>query len=126
MRDISEIRQQIKLYQKEGKRIFATSSFQSHSIPLLHIISQIDHRIPIYYLNTGYLFTLTIGLLIGIGLEISENHRKFIRNPIIQIIGGFAFVQRSTQNTFTTLIVIFLFYASTLIISNSRKTYKDT
>ncbi|MAC94846.1 MAG: phosphoadenylyl-sulfate reductase [Flavobacteriales bacterium] len=60
MRDISEIRQQIKLYQKEGKRIFATSSFQSHSIPLLHIISEIDHRIPIYYLNTGYLFPETL------------------------------------------------------------------
>lgn len=60
MRDISEIRQQIKLYQKEGKRIFATSSFQSHSIPLLHIISEIDHRIPVYYLNTGYLFPETL------------------------------------------------------------------
>lgn len=60
MRDISEIRQQIKLYQKEGKKIFATSSFQSHSIPLLHIISEIDHRIPIYYLNTGYLFPETL------------------------------------------------------------------
>lgn len=60
MRDISEIRQQIKLYQKEGKKIFATSSFQSHSIPLLHIISQIDHQIPVYYLNTGYLFPETL------------------------------------------------------------------
>lgn len=60
MRDISKIRQQIKLYQKEGKKIFATSSFQSHSIPLLHIISQIDHQIPVYYLNTGYLFPETL------------------------------------------------------------------
>ena len=72
-----------------------------------------------------FAYAILIGFLIGIGLEISENHRRFIRNPIIQIVGGFAFVQRSTQNTFTTLTVIVLFYASTLIISNSRKTYKD-
>lgn len=60
MRDTGEILQQIKRYQKEGKKLFATSSFQSHSIPLLHIISEIDNQIPVYYLNTGYLFPETL------------------------------------------------------------------
>ncbi|MEX2380703.1 MAG: phosphoadenylyl-sulfate reductase [Vicingaceae bacterium] len=60
MRDTSDIQRQISHYQKAGKKLFATSSFQSHSIPLLHIISEIDNQIPIYYLNTGYLFPETL------------------------------------------------------------------
>lgn len=40
--------------------MFLTSSFQTHSIPLLHIVSKIDKSIPVYYLNTGYLFPQTI------------------------------------------------------------------
>lgn len=60
MRDTGEILKQIKHYQKKGKKLFATSSFQSHSIPLLHIISEIDNQIPVYYMNTGYLFPETL------------------------------------------------------------------
>lgn len=58
--DITPIKEKIWQYKKEGKKIFATSSFQTHSIPLLHIISQIDHTIPIYYTNTGFLFPETL------------------------------------------------------------------
>ena len=36
--------------------MFATSSFQQHSIPMLHILSKIDNTIPIYYINTGFHF----------------------------------------------------------------------
>ena len=54
------ISNQIERYLQEDKRLFATSSFQTHSIPLLHIISRIDKSIPIYYLNTGYLFPETL------------------------------------------------------------------
>lgn len=60
MMNIEEIRERIDLYKSEGKKLFATSSFQTHSIPMLHIISQIDSSIPIYYLNTGFLFAQTI------------------------------------------------------------------
>ena len=60
MMDISSIQDRIAQYKGEGKELFATSSFQTHSIPLLHIISRIDDGIPIYYLNTGYLFPETI------------------------------------------------------------------
>ncbi len=60
MQELEKIKKQIAEYQKAGKRLFATSSFQTHSIPLLHIISKIDKSIPIYYLNTGYLFPETI------------------------------------------------------------------
>lgn len=43
-------------YKVEGKRLFTTSSFQSHSLVLLHILSRIDNSIPVYFINTGYHF----------------------------------------------------------------------
>lgn len=60
MKAVQSIRDAILQYQAQGKRLFATSSFQTHSIPLLHILSEIDRDIPVYYLNTGYLFPETI------------------------------------------------------------------
>jgi phosphoadenosine phosphosulfate reductase len=54
-----EIERQIKLYKHQGKRLFATSSFQTQSVVLLHIISQIDKSIPVYFMSTGYLFPET-------------------------------------------------------------------
>ena len=55
-----EIKSQIKKYQDEGKKLFTSSSFQSHSLVLLHIISRIDKTIPVYFMNTGYHFPETI------------------------------------------------------------------
>lgn len=55
-----EIKRKIEDYSSRGKRIFTSSSFQTHSIPLLHIISRIDNAIPVYFLNTGYHFPETI------------------------------------------------------------------
>ena len=54
------IKARIGRYKAEGKRLFATSSFQTHSIPMLHMLSRIDQSIPIYFLNTGYHFPETI------------------------------------------------------------------
>ncbi|MEM9338074.1 MAG: phosphoadenylyl-sulfate reductase [Bacteroidota bacterium] len=58
--EINEIASKINAYQSEGKKLFTTSSFQTHSLVLLHIVSQIDHTIPIYFINTGYLFPETV------------------------------------------------------------------
>lgn len=44
----------------EGKKIFATSSFQTQSAALLHMLSRIETKIPIYFINTGYHFPETI------------------------------------------------------------------
>lgn len=54
-----QIINQVKDYQMQGLRVFATSSFQTHSIVMLHLISRADTNIPIYFLNTGYLFPET-------------------------------------------------------------------
>ena len=54
------IKQHIEVYHKQGKKMFVTSSFQTHSIVLLHIISRIDPKISVYFINTGFLFPETI------------------------------------------------------------------
>lgn len=58
--DFEEIKSSIIKYQEDGKKLFTTSSFQTHSIVLLHLLSRIDKNIPVYCLNTGYLFPETI------------------------------------------------------------------
>lgn len=60
MKNIQDIEKKLADYAAKGKQMFVTSSFQTHSIPLLHIISKIDSSIPVYYLNTGFLFPETI------------------------------------------------------------------
>jgi len=55
-----EIKIKLEEYKKQEKKLFATSSFQTHSTVLLHIISRIDNTIPIYFINTGFLFPETI------------------------------------------------------------------
>ena len=55
-----EIKTQLEKYKSEGKQMFTSSSFQSHSLVMLHIISRIDNSIPVYFINTGYHFPETI------------------------------------------------------------------
>lgn len=73
---IKQIEAKIRQYRREGKTLFATSSFQTHSIPMLHILSRIDPTIPVYFLNTGYLFPQTIvykDLVAGLyGLNVTD------------------------------------------------------
>ncbi|HLP13692.1 MAG TPA: phosphoadenylyl-sulfate reductase [Flavobacteriales bacterium] len=56
----AEIEEQLNSYTQKGKKMFATSSFQTHSIPMLHIISTINPNIPIYFINTGFHFPETL------------------------------------------------------------------
>lgn len=58
--EIAEIKQKLESYKAEGKTLFSTSSFQTHSLVMLHILSRIDNTIPIYFLNTGYHFPETV------------------------------------------------------------------
>ena len=57
---VANIRKQISEYRKSGKKLFATSSFQTHSLPMLHILSEIDNSIPVYFTHTGFLFPETL------------------------------------------------------------------
>ncbi len=55
-----EIIEKLEGYRRRGLKTFSSSSFQTHSLVLLHIISRIDKRIPIFFINTGYHFPETI------------------------------------------------------------------
>lgn len=50
---------QLIVYHRQGMKMFASSSFQTHSTVMLHIISGIDKSIPIYFVDTGYHFPET-------------------------------------------------------------------
>ena len=56
---LGEIQQQLEEFQAQGKRMFASSSFQTNSVVLLHLISRFAPQTPIYFLNTGFLFPET-------------------------------------------------------------------
>ena len=53
------IKEQLEAYVRSGVKIFTTSSFQSQSIPLLHIISEVPGCENVYLTDTGYLFSET-------------------------------------------------------------------
>lgn len=57
---IEEIYSYFDKYRKENRSLFTTSSFQTHSLVLLHIISKYDYDIPIYFMNTGFHFPETL------------------------------------------------------------------
>jgi phosphoadenosine phosphosulfate reductase len=57
---VTTIKERISSYVKQGLSVFSTSSFQSQSLPLLHIISQLDFTVPIYLTNTGFLHPETL------------------------------------------------------------------
>ncbi len=58
--EIERIHAEIKEFLDAGKVVVTSSSFQSHSIPLLHVISRMNHDIPVYFLNTGFHFPESI------------------------------------------------------------------
>ncbi len=55
-----QITDKLKLYKQLGLKLFTTSSFQTHSTVLLHILSKIDNTIPVYFIHTGYHFPETL------------------------------------------------------------------
>ncbi|MBX9850149.1 MAG: phosphoadenylyl-sulfate reductase [Cytophagaceae bacterium] len=58
--DFEAIKYKITEYNKAYRKMFTTSSFQTHSIVLLHILSRIDNTIPVYFINTGFHFPETV------------------------------------------------------------------
>jgi phosphoadenosine phosphosulfate reductase len=72
--ELDEIRQRIGDYRARGLKLFASSSFQTQSVPLLHILSVVDPTIPVYMINTGFLFPETLrfrdDLAARFGLEV--------------------------------------------------------
>lgn len=73
MNPIESVENRIKEFNSAGKRMFTSSSFQSHSLVLLHILSRIDRSIPVYFINTGYHFPETLKFRDQVGEEFGLN-----------------------------------------------------
>ena len=73
MYPIESIENKIIQYKSEGKKMFTSSSFQSHSLVLLHLISRVDNSIPVYFINTGYHFPETLIFRDRIAQEFAMN-----------------------------------------------------
>jgi phosphoadenosine phosphosulfate reductase len=73
MYPIETVENKITQYKSEGKKLFTSSSFQSHSLVLLHILSRIDKSIPVYFINTGYHFPETLTFRDRIAKEFGLN-----------------------------------------------------
>lgn len=54
--NIDIVHEQLATYQQENLRVFATSSFQTQSLPLLHILAKHRSAIKVVFLDTGYHF----------------------------------------------------------------------
>lgn len=57
---VQHIQSELRAYKERGLRLFTSSSFQTHSTVLLHIIAQTDPDIPVFFLHTGFHFPETI------------------------------------------------------------------
>ena len=72
--NFSEFQKAVADYRAAGKKVFASSSFQTHSLPMLHMISRFDKPVPVVFINTGYLFPETLAfrdvVASAFGLEI--------------------------------------------------------
>ena len=55
-----QIEDEINQFKSQGKKLFLSSSLQTHSLPLLDIIHSIDPKIPVYFIDTCYHFPETI------------------------------------------------------------------
>lgn len=76
-----QIKQQLEKYKSEGKTLFTTSSFQTHSLVLLHMLSRIDRSIPVYFLNTGYLFPEAVAFADEVSERFGMNLKRV--NPLV-------------------------------------------
>jgi phosphoadenosine phosphosulfate reductase len=54
------IRTRLDAYADAGMSMFVSSSFQTHSLPLLHLIGRFRPEVPVYFLNTGFHFPETM------------------------------------------------------------------
>lgn len=78
-------------FEKEKRRIFATSSFQTQSVPLLHIISKNFPKTPILFIDTGFLFPETYAF--------KDRLQKELGLDVISLKSQIALSQQQDPNT---------------------------
>lgn len=58
--DNAQIERQLSSYLADGKRLVVSSSFQTQSLPLLHLLSKLNYKIPVAFLDTSFHFPETL------------------------------------------------------------------
>ena len=90
------IRKHIKDFLSNNLRVFSTSSFQSQSIPLLHILSEVDGFKKVYMTDTGFHFPETLSFAKDVtsqfGLELITISSKLIKHRQLDKNGHFLYV----------------------------------
>ena len=68
-------------FKKDNKKVIASSSFQSQSLPLLHMLSQLEQKIPVVFIDTRFLFPETYRFrdMIAEKLELEINYTSMIK-----------------------------------------------
>src|SRR5680860_344550 len=56
---VKSVHEQLSGFDQKGLSMVSSSSFQTQSIPLLHILSQYEKDIEVVFLDTGFLFPET-------------------------------------------------------------------
>jgi len=70
----------LKSFQEQNQSIFISSSFQTHSIPMLHMLSEMDSSIEVYFVDTGFHFPETLIFreqivnLLDLNLKVVSSH----------------------------------------------------
>ena len=57
---VATIRARIDAYRERGLAMFSTSSFQTNSVVLLHLLATHAPDVPVFFLDTGYHFPETL------------------------------------------------------------------
>ena len=57
---LEDIEARLDGYRQRGLKMFATSSFQTNSVVLLHLLSRFGRDVPVIFLNTGFHFPETL------------------------------------------------------------------
>lgn len=60
---VDSISKHLDRFEKEGREVYVSSSFQTQSIPLLHLVSKNFKQLEIIFIDTGYLFSETYGFM---------------------------------------------------------------
>ncbi len=68
-------------YRDAGKRLFASSSFQTHSLPLLHLLSRFAPQTDVYFLDTGFHFPQTLAFRDQVSRQLGL-HVLDLRSPV--------------------------------------------
>lgn len=71
----------LRRFADEGRSVVSTSSFQTHSLPMLHLLSRSSVDVPIFLLDTGFHFAETIGFAHRVADDFGLDLR-LIRSPV--------------------------------------------